>query len=65
MAEYMAYSVALDGYLIALKALHCLDDVEAAEKIKRLAQGREIELWCGDRFVIKFDKKPSADQLIE
>jgi hypothetical protein len=65
MAEYMAYSVDLDGYLIALKALDCHNDAEAAEKVKRLAQGREIELWCGDRFVIKFDKKPSADQLIE
>ena len=58
MSEYMAYSIGLDGYLIAVKALHCADDVEAAEKAEGLVEGRDIELWCGDRFVIRFDQNP-------
>jgi len=58
MAEYMAYSVGPDGYQIAVKALDCADDVEAAEKAKGLVEGHDIELWCGVRFVIRIDQKP-------
>jgi hypothetical protein len=58
MPEYIAYDVGLDGQLIAVKALDCADDVEAAEKMADLVKGRDIELWCGDRFVIRFDQNP-------
>jgi hypothetical protein len=58
MAEYMAYSVGPDGYQIALKALDCAGDVEAAEKAKGFVEGHDIEVWCGDRFVIRIDRKP-------
>jgi hypothetical protein len=58
MPEYMAYSIGLDGYLIAVKALDCADDAEAAEKAECLVEGRDIELWCGDRFVIRLDQDP-------
>jgi len=58
MPEYIAYDVGLDGQLIAVKALYCADDVEAAEKMEDIVKGRDIELWCGDRFVIRFDQNP-------
>ncbi len=58
MAEYMAYSVGTDGYHIAFKALDCADDVEAAEKARRLVEDHDIELWCGDRFVMRFTQEP-------
>lgn len=58
MREYIAYSVRRDGYLIAVKALHCADDAEAAKKAEHLVEGRDIELWCGDRFVIRFGQNP-------
>lgn len=58
MPEYMAYVIGSDGHLIAVKALDCADDVEAAEKMESLVEGRNIELWCGDRFVICFDRSP-------
>jgi hypothetical protein len=54
----MAYAIGPDGHLIAVKALDCADDVEAAEKMEGLVEGRDIELWCGDRFVIRFDRNP-------
>jgi hypothetical protein len=54
----MAYAIGPDGHPIAVKALDCADDVVAAEKMERLVEGREIELWCGDRFVIRFDRHP-------
>jgi hypothetical protein len=56
MIEYMAYSVGPDGYQIAFKALECADDVEAAEKASELVEGHDIEVWCGDRFVIRIDQ---------
>jgi hypothetical protein len=59
MPEYMAYSIGPDGHPIAVKALDCADDVEAARKMKCLVEGRDIEIWCGDRFVIRFDRNPS------
>ena len=59
MAEYMAYSVGPDGYQIAVKALECADDAEAAEKT-RLAD-HNLELWCGDRFVVRFGRKPERE----
>ncbi len=58
MPEYMAYAIGAGGHLIAVKALDCADDVEAAEKMKGLVGGRDVELWCGDRFVIRFDRIP-------
>jgi hypothetical protein len=58
MPEYIAYDVGLDGQLIAVKALSCADDVEAAEKMEDIVKGHDIELWCGDRFVIRFDQNP-------
>jgi hypothetical protein len=53
----MAYAVGSDGYEIAIKSLRCADDIEAAEKARRLVAEQDIELWCGDRFVIRFDRK--------
>ena len=57
MAEYIAYTVGPDGYQIALKSLYCADDVEAAQKARRLVDKQDIELWCGNRFVIKFERR--------
>jgi hypothetical protein len=58
----MAYYVGADGYEIALKALECADDAEASEKVRRLAGDHDIELWCGDRFVIRLDRIPEPHQ---
>ena len=59
MPEYIAYAVGPDGYLIAVKALVCADDVEAAGRMQGLVEGRDIELWCGDRFVVRFGRNPA------
>jgi len=60
VAEYMAYAVGPDGYQIALKSLQCVDDSEAAEKAGRLVAEQDIELWCGNRFVIRLDRKSAV-----
>jgi hypothetical protein len=58
MAEYRAYTVGLDGHFVGSQALTCADDAEAIEKTKRLVDGRDIELWSGDRFIIRLVPKP-------
>jgi hypothetical protein len=36
----------------------CRDDAEAIEKAKRLVDGHDVELWTGERLVIRIDHKP-------
>ena len=56
MAQYRAYTVGTDDHFVGYEALVCDDDVEAIEKAKRLANGLDIELWSGDRFVIRLSR---------
>ena len=60
MATYRAYTVGLDGRYIGFTELDCADDSEAIEVAKQLNGGRDIELWCGDRFVVRINYKSSA-----
>jgi hypothetical protein len=53
MAEYRIYVVGADGHFVGCEALVCDDDVEAIEKAKRLVQANDIELWCGERLVVR------------
>jgi hypothetical protein len=52
MAEYRAYTVGLDGHFIRCEPL-LSDDGEALAKAKRLADGYDIEVWSGERFVAR------------
>ena len=51
MAEYRAYAVGRDGHFIGYEPLVCGDDSEAIEKVRRLVDGHDIELWSGERFI--------------
>jgi hypothetical protein len=57
MAEYRAYTVGLDGYFVGYEPMVCTNDAEAIDKAKRLLDGYDIELWSGDRFVIRLIRK--------
>jgi hypothetical protein len=58
MAEYRAFPVGIDGHLS--EPLVCDSDDEAIAKAKRLADGRDIELWCGERLVTRLEAKKIA-----
>jgi hypothetical protein len=58
MAEYRAYSIGLDGHFSGYEPLVCADDAAAIDKARRLIDGRDIELWCGARFVIRLAREP-------
>jgi hypothetical protein len=57
MAEYRAYTVDLDGHFISFEPLVCHDDTEAITKAQRMVDGHDVELWSGERFVIRLDHK--------
>ena len=58
MAEYRAYIVGIDGHFMGYEPLICMDDAEAIDNAKRLVDGHDIELWCGERLVTRLEYKP-------
>ena len=53
MTEYRAYTVGSDGQINGVEVLVCKDDTEAVEKAERLYERRHIELWSGQRLVVR------------
>ena len=56
---YRAFTVGDDGHFTGFEPFVCADDVEAIEKAKRLVGSCDVELWCGDRLVIRLEAKSS------
>ena len=57
MARYRAYAVQFDGNFEGYELLSCSDDVEAIGEAQRLANNNAIELWTGERFVARMERK--------
>jgi hypothetical protein len=55
--EYRAYVMGHDGHITAFRAFRCADDSEAVVWAKQLVDGHDIELWSGERFVIRLDHR--------
>jgi hypothetical protein len=51
------YTVRHDGHFIGYEPPVCGSDKEASDKAKRLVDGHDVELWSGDRFVIRLESK--------
>ena len=51
--DYRAYFVGSDGHFVRFVGLSCCDDAEAIEQARRLIEDQDIELWSGDRFIIR------------
>ena len=59
LTEYRAYTIGLDGRFTKFEALVCADDAEAIDQARRLVDGRDVELWSGDRFITRLGHKPA------
>jgi hypothetical protein len=57
MAEYRAYTVDRDGHFLGFEPLVCANDAEAIEQAKRLIVNHAVELWSGERLVIRLEAK--------
>ena len=57
MAEYRAYIVGHDGHFSSCDGFACRGDPEAIAKAERLVDGHDVELWSGERFIAKLNKK--------
>jgi hypothetical protein len=51
MNEYRAYLMGHDGHIRSSRAFVCEDDADAIVWAEQLADGHDIELWSGERFV--------------
>ena len=59
MAEYRAYTVADDGHFDGFEPLICDNDDDALAKARGLLDGKDIELWSGERLVIRLTGRKS------
>lgn len=57
MADYRAYTVGLDGHFINFQAFCCDDDPGAIEWARQFADGHAVELWSGERFIARLEKR--------
>jgi hypothetical protein len=55
--DYRAYFVGSDGHFVRFVGLSCSDDAEATEQARRLIEDQDIELWTGERFIVRLLKK--------
>jgi hypothetical protein len=56
VVDYRAYFVGNDGHFVRFVGLSCSDDAEAIAQARRLIEEQDIELWSGERFIVRLQK---------
>jgi hypothetical protein len=62
VTEYRAYFVGNDGHFVRFVGLSCSGDAEAIEQAQRLIGSQDIELWSGDRFIVRLQRRQNPPQ---
>lgn len=57
VSSYQANAVGPGGHFVESQEMVCRDDREAVAEAKRLIRDRDVEVWNGDRFVIRLVKR--------
>jgi hypothetical protein len=60
--EYRVFTMGYDGHIQASRAFVCDSDDDATLWAKQLVDGHDIELWSGERFVIRLDRREGASR---
>jgi len=55
--EYRAYTIGIDGHFTGSQEMLCRNDGESVAKAKHMVDGRDMEVWNGDRFVVRLIQK--------
>jgi hypothetical protein len=58
VSEYRAYVIDKDDHIASFRAFVSDRDADATVWAKQLVDGHDVELWSGDRFVIRLDHTP-------
>lgn len=53
MNEYRIFIVGAEGHFIKCEPLVCRDDSEAVQNARRMLDGHDLEIWSGERFVMR------------
>jgi hypothetical protein len=53
VVDYRVYFVGSDGHFVRFVGLSCSDDAQAIEQARRLIEDQDIELWSGERFIVR------------
>ena len=57
MTDYRAYLLEHDGRVVSQTPLICSNDVEAIKQAEHFIGRYAIELWCGERLVVRLQPK--------
>lgn len=57
MEEYRAYTVGEDDHFVSHRAFVCSNDADAITWAEQLLDGHPIELWSGNRLVLRIEGK--------
>jgi hypothetical protein len=57
--ENRAYIVGRDGHFIGSRTFVAANDDAAFEHARKIVDGHDVELWSGERFVVRLDHKSS------
>jgi hypothetical protein len=60
MGEYRVFSVDRDAHRVSYRKFTCKDDSEAIVWAKHLLDSFPVELWNGDRLVIRLEPVSSS-----
>lgn len=58
MSGYQAHYVGADGHFTGFRDLNVDSDAAAIESAKKMLDGKDIEIWCGVRKVIRIPHRP-------
>jgi|SRR5665213_1729332 len=60
LTDYRAYTIGMAGRIIGYEPLVCGNDEEAIEKATGLVSKHDIELWSGERLVVRLSSRAGA-----
>jgi hypothetical protein len=55
VTEYRVFVFDKDNHIASFRSFVCGSDADGVVWAKQLADGHDVELWSGDRFVIRLD----------
>ena len=61
MAHYRVCTIGLDGHFLSVEEIECANDQKAIQKAQQAVDDRDVELWQGDRFIVRLSPKPTTE----